>query len=227
MFSKVHLSSYRVELAFDPAKNGFVAEDAIAADFEWVDDGDVVRHPDGSLASWSAQSKMRKEVDLSLLQGFSLSDVAMEISGSRGGNDIVKVYMRLRRQGVAVQTRKDGAFFYLAEFPVPSAVGLTPALSAPGAKAEVEINVLTPEYFGLRHNLDGEQRDGLLPSGVKGLSLRASKVNDLWGVILLRYPIAVLRNPIFEGVAKFNGWTWLLGIQALVFGATGFMPCNC
>jgi hypothetical protein len=115
-----------------------------------------------------------------------------------------------------------GLLSYESQFGLPSALGLTPAVFAPGPRPIIEIQVTVPQYFGLKTNLDVQSRDTILPDGGEGVTLRSGRVDDLWAVVRLRYPIPLLRNPILANVVKISGTTVALALQAMICGAVGF-----
>lgn len=56
MLSDVHVSRYQPTFVFDEKEQNFVANGWLQAEFDWRDDGDVVRDDDGRLAAWDRQS---------------------------------------------------------------------------------------------------------------------------------------------------------------------------
>jgi hypothetical protein len=220
LLSKLHVSAYRLELVFDSAQQAFVGQEWIYANLKWRDDSDVARKKDGSFQPWSNQTAMQESVARELV-GLTVLSSVIENDNTKSEPSEIKVNLVMRRTRMQVKTFKTGLLFHTCEVRIPLIVGLTPAVIAPGGKPDVEIHVFVPEDFGLRHNLDAEFRQVVLPNGEDGLSLRANSVNDLWGVVRLKYPIAVLRNPVLAAVAGFSGWTMVLAIPTLsgcVFG---------
>jgi hypothetical protein len=219
LLSEVHLSTYQLELAFDSSRKTFIGMDWIGADFEWRDEEDVAR-AEGTIEPWDKQIAMQKSLRRVGLEGFSVTFSSFESGRDKNDLNVIRVRLRLFRPEIVLPTKRIGLLFYTSEFQLPLALGLTPAVLAP--KPTIQIHITVPEDFGLRHNLSGDFRKTVLPDGAEGLILNSSEVQDLWGVVRLKYPIALLRNPVLATAAGINSSTLILAAQALIFGAVGF-----
>jgi hypothetical protein len=208
---------------FDPIRQEFVGEDWITGDFEWKDVGDVERAQDKSIRPWSDQHKMQDAImENGLLNGFAVESASFDVAVNRHNEKVIQVRLQLHRSRVETTTKKTEALFYTSEIEVPGVVGLTPAVISPGSAPAIQIHAVVPEYFGLRDNLRGDFREIVLSNGDLGQSLVTDKVDDLWGVVRLRYPISLLRNPVLASLATFNGWDLVLTFVSLISGAIGF-----
>jgi hypothetical protein len=221
LFSPIAVQAYRLDITFDSAQQAFVAQEWMDASFEWVDNGDVARTQDGSVLPWDQQKAIKEGSHL--LDGFEVVHANFQKVKSEVGLDVLQIHLNLRRQRTPIFTRKLGMISYLSEIEVPQVLGLTPAVISRAHNTETAINVEVPEYFGLKHNLDGTIQDTLLPNGDSAKILHAHAVNDLWGIVRLRYPISLFRNPVFEKLAEFNGWSVILALLSMISGVLGFL----
>jgi len=104
----------------------------------------------------------------------------------------------------SIPSQQDGLLFLTGQFQLPSALGLTPAVMArPPEVMQVQVNV--PENFGLEHNLSGKAMRVVDPNGRASLQIYGREVEDVWGTLVLRYPIKPLRTAYLSDLAHLAG----------------------
>jgi hypothetical protein len=214
------VQSYRLRIAFDEKQDRFIAQEWMAAELGWADTGDLVRDPAGKLRPLAEQPAIRES--LRLLRAFGVDDFTIDKTGSSPIGDTYQVRMNLSRTST-LGTSNSGLFAKIAQFELPAVLGLTPAIKSKTDANSIQLEVETPEHFGLKYNLDGSLQDTVLASGEPGKIVHATRVNDLWGVIRLRYSIRALRNPVFSSLAELNGWGVVVALLGFVSAVLGYL----
>lgn len=210
MLSKLQVSRYQLTLDFNDNEQNFVANEWLQAEFDWRDDDDLVRNAEGAIAGWDQQISMHETLEMVSLSDFHIVDMDIReytpdsnAPYTDGVVDRFRVVLSMERSSI-IPSQQDGLLFQTAQFRLPTALGLTPAVMAePPDLLQIQVN--TSENFGLEHNVAGTAVRVIDPEGRASLQIYGQAVEDVWGTLRLRYPIKPLRAAYLSDVAYLAG----------------------